>query len=151
MPDAWHATGFGFSSENLATFPSCYGGKDLKEEGRMKQTHVLYPLWSCPPLGLLVPWIRFSSQVGFYMYGMFLCIGMHAFLRLDFSLDSWVYLSHGSTGTRCKYFSRPCCLISANSDHLTQQCKTHSLFLVPRLAHSMNFTCAVSWMLLAKM
>lgn len=40
---------------------------------------------------------------------------------------------------------------SANSDHPTQWCKANALFLFLKLALTVNFTCAISWMLLLKM
>lgn len=132
-------------------FPSCYGGKDLKEGGRMKQTHVLYPLWLFPPPGVLSSLNMFARPSGFlYIQN----VSLHwdaCFFEVGLLFKFRVHLSHRSTCMQCKYLSRQCCLISANSDHLTQWCKIHSLFLFPRLAHALNFTCAVSWMLLAKM
>lgn len=132
-------------------FPSCYGGKYLKEGGRMKQAHVLYPLWLFPPPRVLSSLNLFARPSGF-LYLQIVALHWDAcFFEVGLLFKFRVHLSPRSTCMQCKYFSRQCCLISANSDHLTQRCKIHSLFLFTGLAHALNFTCEVSWMLLAKM
>lgn len=69
-------------------FPSCYGGKYLKEGGRMKQAHVLYPLWLFPPPRVLSSLNLFARPSGF-LYLQIVALHWDAcFFEVDCSLNS---------------------------------------------------------------
>lgn len=132
-------------------FPSWYGEKHLKGVGRMRQTHMLYPLWSCPPLGFLVPWICLWDQVGFYTYGIFLCIGMHAFLGIGLLFK---FTSPPFTQVqlhKMQIFFKAMLLIFSKFRPSYTMVQNLFSVLSPGRAHIVSFTCAVSGMLLVKM
>lgn len=149
MPDAWHVTGFGFSLETKPHVSFMLWEKRFKSIGQdetnpravsivtMSSPGVLSSLnMFARPGGLLYVW-----NVPLHWDACFFGAELLCKLMSPFQIACM----------KCKYFLSQCCLNSANSEHLTWWSKTDSLFLFPRFAHAMNFTCAISWMLLVKM